>query len=152
MNSQLHRELMGIHSRQNLFLNTSLKSRSLYCLDVLAHQDCVQALEFSDDGQYFVSSSLDMCLFLWKMDDTMTNKSKPKPTAIHADFNSNAFCLAFGPENDHVLSGSDEKIIIHDIHRYDESFLPIRETHLINSSFILTGMNPIGMLLMNLWS
>jgi len=150
MNRQLHRELMGIHSRQNLFLNTSLKSRSLYCLDVLAHQDCVQALEFSDDGQYFVSSSLDMCLFLWKMDDTMTNKSKPKPTAIHADFNSNAFCLAFGPENDHVFSGSDEKIIIHDfIH---ESFLPIRKTHLINSSFILTGMNPIGMLLMNLWS
>lgn len=136
-NCQLQKELMGKHTRHNLFINTSLKSRSFYSLDVLAHHDCVQALEFSDDGQYFVSASLDMCLFLWKMDDTMTNKCKPKPTALRADCNTNTFCLAFGPKNDHVFCGSDEKIIIHDILRYIKSFLPILKRRFIRVLFVV---------------
>ena len=120
VNRKVDGEVLGIHCRKNLFTNTCLKSQSLYCLNMLAHHDYIQSFEFSDDGKYFLSASMDKCLLLWSMDCAVSNHSKPKPTVFKADYSSHIFSLALGPANDFSFSGMDEKVIVHKIERYNQ--------------------------------
>lgn len=49
------RQLRGDHIKKNLFDDWSRTAHSLYKKDLLAHYGCVNAVEFADNGQFFVS-------------------------------------------------------------------------------------------------
>lgn len=57
LTKQIERENVGYNITTRLFSDVVDKSFSLYKKDLLAHYGCVNAVEFSDDGQVFVSGT-----------------------------------------------------------------------------------------------
>ncbi|XP_015918100.2 uncharacterized protein [Parasteatoda tepidariorum] len=92
-------------------------SRNLFKKDLYAHYGCVNAIEFSNDGQWMISGGDDKRVLVWKMIKTLTSSSNSyQPTAMKSEHNSNIFCLAFNKSHTKLLSaGNDEQVILHDI-------------------------------------
>lgn len=52
----------NVFIKNNLFNERLAKARNLYRKDLLAHYGCVNAIEFSKDGEYLISG---MLIYRW---------------------------------------------------------------------------------------
>lgn len=88
--------------------------KSLYSKDLFAHYGCVNAIEFSNDGEWLVSGGDDKRVLIWNIDKTLSNSRQPK--VMKGEHNSNIFCLGFSHTNTKLFSaGNDEQVILHDM-------------------------------------
>ncbi|KAK7079703.1 DDB1- and CUL4-associated factor 5 [Halocaridina rubra] len=96
-------------------LNTS---RNLYRKDLYAHYGCVNAIEFSNEGNLLVSGGDDRRVLLWNIDCVLSENRRPH--AMKGEHNSNIFCLSFDSCNSKIFSaGNDEQVIVHDLNTGD---------------------------------
>ncbi|KAL0269456.1 UNVERIFIED_CONTAM: hypothetical protein PYX00_007181 [Menopon gallinae] len=95
-------------------------AKDLYKKDLTAHYGCVNAIEFSNDGNLLFSGGDDCRVLMWNVNNAMmyyTGKmgDGSKPKIMRACHFSNIFCLAVDDENKRILSGSnDDQVIVHD--------------------------------------
>lgn len=56
----MHRQIGNniLHFRQNLFRERLASARNLYCRNLVSHYGCVNAIEFSSDGDLLISGKL----------------------------------------------------------------------------------------------
>ncbi|XP_066959054.1 DDB1- and CUL4-associated factor 5-like isoform X2 [Macrobrachium rosenbergii] len=103
----------GISS--SVFLSRRLdSSRDLYHKDLYAHYGCVNAIEFSAEGDLLVSGGDDRRVLLWNIDGVLSENRQPH--AMKGEHNSNIFCLSFDSCNSKIFSaGNDEQVIVHDL-------------------------------------
>ncbi|GIX69582.1 DDB1- and CUL4-associated factor 5 [Caerostris extrusa] len=89
-------------------------SKYLYSKDLYAHYGCVNAIEFSNNGEWLVSGGDDKRVLLWNIDKTLSGKIQPK--SMTGEHNSNIFCLGFSAKHTKLFSaGNDEQVISHDV-------------------------------------
>ncbi|KFM76065.1 DDB1- and CUL4-associated factor 5, partial [Stegodyphus mimosarum] len=88
-------------------------SKNLYSKDLYAHYGCVNAIEFSNDGEWLVSGGDDKRVLIWNVDKTLSGSYQPK--AMKGEHNSNIFCLGFSTA--HTIN--DEQVILHDVNTAD---------------------------------
>ncbi|XP_015788187.1 DDB1- and CUL4-associated factor 5-like [Tetranychus urticae] len=90
------------------------KATGLYSKDLYAHYGCINAIEFSNNGQLMVSGGDDRRVLLWNVEKALSDKDKP--IVMKAEHTSNIFCLGLDSDNRHIFSGgNDEQVIIHDV-------------------------------------
>ncbi|KAF4528141.1 hypothetical protein B566_EDAN011157 [Ephemera danica] len=96
------------------FSRTKLDSaQSFYRKDLYAHFGCVNAIEFSNEGQLLVSGGDDRRVLVWRVEDAIHGHYKP--TAMRAQHISNIFCLGYNSTNTKIFSaGNDDQVIVHD--------------------------------------
>ncbi|KAG8237894.1 hypothetical protein J437_LFUL017042 [Ladona fulva] len=86
---------------------------NLYRKDLLAHYGCVNAIEFSNEGELLVSGGDDRRVLLWKVEEAIHGVGKP--VAMRAQHISNIFCLGYDSTNSKIFSaGNDDQVIVHD--------------------------------------
>ncbi|KAH7940176.1 hypothetical protein HPB52_022091 [Rhipicephalus sanguineus] len=86
----------------------------LYRKDLYAHYGCVNAIEFSNDGDWLVSGGDDQRVLLWNVQEAISGPGRPH--AMKGHHNSNIFCLCFDSCHKTVFSaGNDEQVVIHDV-------------------------------------
>ncbi|XP_045133185.1 DDB1- and CUL4-associated factor 5-like isoform X1 [Portunus trituberculatus] len=97
------------------FLSRRLNaSKNLYSKDLYAHYGCVNAIEFSNEGDLLVSGGDDRRVLLWNVDGALSGSHRP--CIMKGEHNSNIFCLSFDSSNTRIFSaGNDEQVIVHDI-------------------------------------
>ncbi|ROT81775.1 WD repeat-containing protein 22 [Penaeus vannamei] len=97
------------------FLSRRLdSSRNLYRKDLYAHYGCVNAIEFSKEGDLLVSGGDDRRVLLWNVDSALSGARRPR--AMESEHSSNIFCLSFDSSNSKIFSaGNDEQVIVHDL-------------------------------------
>ncbi|KAF8770636.1 DDB1- and CUL4-associated factor 5 like protein [Argiope bruennichi] len=89
-------------------------SKCLYSKDLFAHYGCVNAIEFSNNGEWLVSGGDDKRILIWNIDQTLTGSLPPK--SMKGEHNSNIFCLGFSTNHSKLFSaGNDEQVIAHDV-------------------------------------
>jgi len=93
------------------------KCKSLYRKDLLGHFGCVNAVDFSRDGQWLVSGGDDRRVLLWNV-NKVTRKGHTATHQMKTEHLSNIFCTIFDNETKHIFSaGNDEDVVRHDIER-----------------------------------
>ena len=104
---------------ENLFANTCQYSKSLHCKDLdEVGFGYLSALEFSNNGEFFISAG-DEQLLHWPMDKTLRNNKLSKPIQLDFSDEDDFLCLAISSDNRRVLSGSDSGIVfIYDLNEY----------------------------------
>ncbi|KAL1430823.1 hypothetical protein MTO96_014688 [Rhipicephalus appendiculatus] len=83
----------------------------LYRKDLYAHYGCVNAIEFSNDGDWLVSGNGgdDQRVLLWNVQEAISGPGRPH--AMKGHHNSNIFCLCFDSCHKTVFSaGNDEQV------------------------------------------
>ncbi|KAH7933891.1 hypothetical protein HPB49_018941 [Dermacentor silvarum] len=86
----------------------------LFRKDLYAHYGCVNAIEFSNDGDWLVSGGDDQRVLLWNVQEAISGPGRPH--AMKGHHNSNIFCLCFDSYHKTVFSaGNDEQVVIHDV-------------------------------------
>ncbi|XP_065067254.1 DDB1- and CUL4-associated factor 5-like [Rhopilema esculentum] len=94
-----------------------LKCGSLYRKDLFGHYGCVNAVEFSHDGQWLVSGGDDRRVLLWNINKA-TRQKIANNCQLKTEHLSNIFCTVFDNETRFVFSaGNDEDVIRHDVNR-----------------------------------
>ncbi|XP_045605789.1 dentin sialophosphoprotein isoform X2 [Procambarus clarkii] len=89
-------------------------SKNLYRKDLYAHYGCVNAIEFSREGDLLVSGGDDRRVLLWNVDGALSGNHRP--STMKGEHNSNIFCLSFDSSNTKIFSaGNDEQVIVHDL-------------------------------------
>ncbi|XP_022909763.1 DDB1- and CUL4-associated factor 5 [Onthophagus taurus] len=100
--------------REKLFKERLRNAKNLYRKDLLAHYGCVNAIEFSEEGNLLVSGGDDRRVLLWFVPDAIYDKGAP--VVMQTNHTSNIFCLAFDRFNTKIFSGgNDDQVIVHDI-------------------------------------
>ncbi|KAK6621650.1 hypothetical protein RUM44_001457 [Polyplax serrata] len=95
-------------------------AKDLYKKDLTAHFGCVNAIEFSGDGNLLFSGGDDRRVLMWNTNDAMIYYNGKlgqgaKPAVMKGRHYSNVFCLAVDDGNKRVFSGSnDDQVIVHD--------------------------------------
>ncbi|XP_046689267.1 DDB1- and CUL4-associated factor 5-like [Homalodisca vitripennis] len=99
--------------KQNILSVRLNKAKSLYSKNLLAHFGCVNAIEFSNGGEFLASGGDDRRVLLWNVEEALDGASRP--TAMRAQHISNIFCLVYDSKNTKIFSaGNDDQVIIHD--------------------------------------
>ncbi|XP_071545634.1 uncharacterized protein [Panulirus ornatus] len=89
-------------------------SKNLYRKNLYAHYGCVNAIEFSREGDLLVSGGDDRRVLLWNVDGALSGNHRPR--TMKGEHNSNIFCLSFDSCNTKIFSaGNDEQVIVHDL-------------------------------------
>ncbi|XP_057316047.1 DDB1- and CUL4-associated factor 5-like isoform X1 [Hydractinia symbiolongicarpus] len=89
--------------------------KNLYKRDLVGHYGCVNAVNFSNDGDLLVSGGDDQRVLLWNCNE-ITYMGEPKPIIMKERHMSNIYCTAFDCNKLNILSaGNDEKVLRHDI-------------------------------------
>ncbi|XP_029711676.1 DDB1- and CUL4-associated factor 5 [Aedes albopictus] len=100
--------------RNNLFHERLRIARNLYKKDLVSHYGCVNAIEFSQEGELLVSGGDDRRVLLWHVDKAILDKEVP--IAMNKQHLSNIFCLGLDSRNHRIFSGgNDDVVIVHDI-------------------------------------
>ncbi|KAK0182076.1 hypothetical protein PV327_000247 [Microctonus hyperodae] len=87
---------------------------SLYRKDLFSHYGCVNAIEFSKQGDLIISGGDDRRVLLWKVEEALRDAGNP--ISMKAQHNSNIFCLGSDSSNAKIFSaGNDERVIVHDL-------------------------------------
>ncbi|XP_032691163.1 DDB1- and CUL4-associated factor 5 [Odontomachus brunneus] len=93
-------------------------SENLYRKDLLSHYGCVNAIEFSNQGDLLVSGGDDRRVLLWKVEQAI--RGVGKPTVMKAQHVSNIFCLGYDSSKTKIFSaGNDDQVIVHDLETSD---------------------------------
>lgn len=112
VNRQYDGKVEGI--RANLFRGRLSVARNLYRKDLLAHYGCVNAIEFSSEGELLISGGDDRRVLLWSVAEAIHDMGNP--VVMNTNHFSNIFCLAFDSTNSRIFSGgNDDQVIVHDI-------------------------------------
>ncbi|XP_063831264.1 DDB1- and CUL4-associated factor 5 isoform X1 [Ostrinia nubilalis] len=89
-------------------------AKNLYRRDLVCHFGCVNAIEFSSNGELLVSGGDDRRVMLWKFGQALLDHGKPE--AMKAGHQSNIFCLDITSDNQKIYSGgNDDVVIVHDL-------------------------------------
>ncbi|KAL0127516.1 hypothetical protein PUN28_003060 [Cardiocondyla obscurior] len=89
-------------------------SENLYRKDLLSHYGCVNAIEFSNQGDLLVSGGDDRRVLLWRVEEAIQGKGKP--TVMKSQHVSNIFCLGYDSSKTKIFSaGNDDQVIVHDL-------------------------------------
>lgn len=100
--------------RSKLFSERLANARSLYKKDLFAHYGCVNAIEFSNDGELLISGGDDRRVLLWSILNTIHGEGSP--VSMRTNHLSNIFCLDFDSKNSRIFSGgNDDQLLVHDI-------------------------------------
>lgn len=100
--------------KNRIFKERLAKAKNFYRKDLFAHYGCVNAIEFSTEGELLVSGGDDRRVLLWCLTQSIYDKGYP--TSMKKTHNSNIFCVAFDSKNKRIFSGgNDDQVIIHDI-------------------------------------
>ncbi|CAH0690263.1 unnamed protein product [Spodoptera exigua] len=108
------REYGDIRNIKSNFFNKRLAvAKNLYRRDLVCHFGCVNAIEFSSNGELLVSGGDDRRVMLWQFGQAILDKGKPEPMkGLHQ---SNVFCLGITNDNQKIYSGgNDDIVIVHD--------------------------------------
>ncbi|CAL1684031.1 unnamed protein product [Lasius platythorax] len=93
-------------------------SENLYRKDLLSHYGCVNAIEFSNQGDLLVSGGDDRRVLLWKVEQAI--RGIGKPTVMKGQHVSNIFCLGYDSSKTKIFSaGNDDQVIVHDLRTSD---------------------------------
>ncbi|KAL7016125.1 hypothetical protein ACKWTF_009929 [Chironomus riparius] len=100
--------------QSKLFADRLSISKNLFKRDLVSHYGCINAIEFSREGNWLISGGDDRRVLLWNLHKSMLNIEEPN--AMLKQHLSNIFCLSFDSKNTRVYSGgNDDMAIIHDI-------------------------------------
>ena len=130
----------------------------LYLQDLLAHYGCVNAVEFSDDGDLMVTGGDDRRVLLWNVDRATMSDGRYQPTRMTGEHESNIFCLHMDREKTKVFSGgNDASVIVHDLvttkplefYRHEEPVYGL-SVNPLNSNIFLTACSDGRVLLYDL--
>ncbi|KAK4884518.1 hypothetical protein RN001_000789 [Aquatica leii] len=100
--------------KNKLFKERLARAKNLYRKDLFAHYGCVNAIEFSTEGELLVSGGDDRRVLLWSIPEAIHGKGAP--ICMESNHISNIFCLAFDSTNSKIFSGgNDDQVIIHDL-------------------------------------
>lgn len=129
--------------------------------DLLAHYGCVNAVEFSEDGDLMVSGGDDKRVLCWEVDRAITPPGRPvtyQPIVMTAEHESNIFCLGFDERKTKIYSGgNDAVVIVHDLEtakpldvfRHEEPVYGL-SVHPSNSNIFLTACSDGRVMLFDL--
>ncbi|XP_031833772.1 DDB1- and CUL4-associated factor 5 isoform X2 [Nomia melanderi] len=93
-------------------------SENLFRKDLLSHYGCVNAIEFSNQGDLLVSGGDDRRVLLWKVEQAIHGVGKP--AVMKAQHVSNIFCLGYDSSKTKIFSaGNDDQVIVHDLRTGD---------------------------------
>ncbi|XP_029662739.1 DDB1- and CUL4-associated factor 5 [Formica exsecta] len=93
-------------------------SENLYRKDLLSHYGCVNAIEFSNQGDLLVSGGDDRRVLLWRVEQAIQGMGKP--IVMKAQHASNIFCLGYDSSKTKIFSaGNDDQVIVHDLRTSD---------------------------------
>ncbi|XP_070157104.1 DDB1- and CUL4-associated factor 5 [Polyergus mexicanus] len=93
-------------------------SENLYRKDLLSHYGCVNAIEFSNQGDLLVSGGDDRRVLLWRVEQAIQGMGKP--IIMKAQHASNIFCLGYDSSKTKIFSaGNDDQVIVHDLRTSD---------------------------------
>ncbi|XP_015183769.1 PREDICTED: DDB1- and CUL4-associated factor 5 [Polistes dominula] len=94
------------------------ESENLFRKDLQSHYGCVNAIEFSRQGDLLVSGGDDRRVLLWKVEQAIQGIGKP--TVMKAQHVSNIFCLGYDNSKTKIFSaGNDDQVIVHDLQTCD---------------------------------
>lgn len=99
--------------KNKLFKERLNRAKNLYRKDLLGHYGCVNAIEFSDEGELLISGGDDRRVLLWSVPEAIFGQG----TAITMETRhfSNIFCLSFDSTNSKIFSGgNDDQVLVHD--------------------------------------
>ena len=126
--------------------------------DLLAHYGCVNAVEFSHDGDLMVSGGDDRRVLLWNVDRATMSDGRYQPARMRGEHESNIFCLDMDWENTKVFSGgNDASVIVHDLvtskplefYRHEEPVYGL-SVNPVNNNIFLTACSDGRVLLYDL--
>ena len=102
-------------SDQALSARRLASSKPLY-ITTLGGGQPVNAIEFSDDGSFFVSGGNNNSVLLWSTSNAINCKDiQPQNTKMDTKHECIIVSLAMTPDNERIFSGSkDKKVLIHD--------------------------------------
>ncbi|XP_063895753.1 DDB1- and CUL4-associated factor 5 isoform X2 [Helicoverpa armigera] len=102
------------------FFNKRLNAaKNLYRRELVCHFGCVNAIEFSSNGELLVSDLMlsggdDRRVMLWQFGQAILDRGKP--VAMKGLHQSNVFCLGITNDNQKIYSGgNDDIVIVHDL-------------------------------------
>ncbi|XP_068618967.1 uncharacterized protein [Battus philenor] len=100
--------------KSQLFSKRLNAAKNLYRRDLVCHFGCVNAIEFSSNGELLVSGGDDRRVMLWQFGQAILDHGKPEPMkAVHQ---SNIFCLGITNDHQKIYSGgNDDIVIVHDL-------------------------------------
>ena len=109
----IHKRQSGTRTRvEDIFIRGKwMNDKNLYKKDLLSHFGCVNAVEFSDDGDLMVSGGDDKRVLCWDVDRSITShhshqgRGSYKPIVMSAEHDSNIFCLSFDDKKTKIYSG-----------------------------------------------
>ncbi|CAG9762135.1 unnamed protein product [Ceutorhynchus assimilis] len=125
--------------KNKLFKERLAKAKNLYRKDLVSHYGCVNAIEFSQNGEYLVSGGDDRRVLLWKIPEAVyegncisCSRNIPEglaPIIMKKTHNSNIFCVAFSSKHTRIFSGgNDDQVIIHEAYyEHPLSIIPHRK-------------------------
>ncbi|XP_052743960.1 DDB1- and CUL4-associated factor 5 [Bicyclus anynana] len=100
--------------RTEIFNKRLFAAKNLYRRDLVCHFGCVNAIEFSNNGELLVSGGDDRRVMVWQFGQAILDKGKPE--AMKALHGSNIFCLGITRDSQKIYSGgNDDIVIVHDI-------------------------------------
>ncbi|XP_076233654.1 uncharacterized protein LOC143178735 isoform X2 [Calliopsis andreniformis] len=89
-------------------------SENLFRKDLLSHYGCINAIEFSNQGDLLVSGGDDKRVLLWKVEQAIQGVGTP--AVMKAQHISNIFCLGYDSDKTKIFSaGNDDQVIVHDL-------------------------------------
>ncbi|XP_053994567.1 DDB1- and CUL4-associated factor 5 [Hylaeus volcanicus] len=93
-------------------------SENLFRKDLLSHYGCVNAIEFSNQGDLLVSGGDDKRVLLWRVEQAIQGVGRP--SVMKAQHISNIFCLGYDSSKTKIFSaGNDDQVIVHDLRTGD---------------------------------
>ncbi|KAH8246910.1 hypothetical protein KR032_003074 [Drosophila birchii] len=112
---QRENQLVAGHLPAAIFRQRLSAAENLYQRNLTGHYGCVNALEFSQGGQFLASGGDDKRVLLWNVDHEVVSQLG-KPRSMNEKHASNIFCLGFDIQNSYVLSGGNDDLVIqHDL-------------------------------------
>lgn len=89
------------------------RAQNLFRKDLYSHYGCVNAIEFSHDGEWLVSGGDDRRILVWNIEKSLNINASP--ITMKGEHGSNIFCLGFDNHRLKLFSaGNDEQVIVHD--------------------------------------
>ncbi|XP_031786381.1 DDB1- and CUL4-associated factor 5 isoform X1 [Nasonia vitripennis] len=93
-------------------------AQNLFRKDLYSHYGCVNAIEFSKEGDLLISGGDDKRVLLWDVERSIQEHGKP--IMMKAHHLSNIFCLGYNSSKSKIFSaGNDDQVIVHDLKTTD---------------------------------
>ncbi|XP_045776889.1 DDB1- and CUL4-associated factor 5 isoform X2 [Maniola jurtina] len=100
--------------KAEIFNKRLFAAKNLYRRDLVCHFGCVNAIEFSSNGELLISGGDDRRVMVWQFGQALIDRGNPEPMkALHS---SNIFCLGITTDSQKIYSGgNDDIVIVHDV-------------------------------------